>query len=252
MICVFSFCNHDRPMALELAKHIECLGGVREHQCLILHPSDTDPREIEDHLKPAFGLTKIVTYPPRLNGWPDGPNQCFYVASKAVQLMTLKEPWLWLEADCVPTGPGWLTEIYNEWRYCSMPILGALCDSFEGGKVIGKHVTGVAVYPHDLYSKCPPIRSLVNTTEGYRLSGGSPPAFDTYLAPYTVPLCAETKTIRHYWKSRNFKESEDGTFCEFEIPHGVSNKVDMSAALIHGCKDYTMLDIVQRRLTSCF
>lgn len=249
MICAFSFCEHDRLMALELSKHIEVLGGVSRHRCVLLHPFDTDAREIARHLKPAFESVQILTYPPRLNGWPDGPNQCFYVAAKAIEQMAGNEPWLWLEADCVPTRPEWMEQIYAEWKYCGMPILGALCNTFDlAGKVCGKHVTGVAVYPHDFYTKCPPLRTIVESTEQYRQQDAKPPAFDTYIAPYSVPMCGETQAIRHYWKSHSYKEKNGEVRCSFEIPYGISDLVDMTAAMIHGAKDFSLLDIVQARL----
>jgi len=249
MICVFSFCAKDKAMALELAKHIEYLGGVKAHKLIVLHPSDVDGSDIIAVLENSFGWTKHITYPPRLNGWPDGPNQCYAVAAEEVMKLQNGEPWLWLEADCVPTHPRWLDDIQHEHRYCGLPILGAFENTFGlNGKVVSRHVTGVAVYPYDWWKTCPVLRSLVTATETYRNSGVMPPAFDVYISPYAVPICGTGTAMRHYWKSRNYSEQDGVVTCEFDTPYGASPIVDMNAALIHGCKDYSLLDIAQNRL----
>lgn len=253
MIAAFSFCKSDYAMALELAKHIHCLGGVRQHHCLILHPESVDSREIADLMHAVFGKVTVETYVERFVGWPDGPNQCFQVATTTIFKLGGKDPWLWLEADCVPTHPEWLDQIQHEHRFCGQPILGALENTFgSNNKVIGQHVTGVAVYPHDWLKQCPPLRSLIDATEMYRRQGNSPPAFDTYCAPYSVPLCATGGTMRHYWKSFGYVEHDGIVTCEFKSPYGALNEVDMRAALIHGCKDYSLLDLVQKNLTTGF
>jgi hypothetical protein len=251
MIVAFSFCESDKLMALELARHIEAMGSVSRHDCLLLHPKDVDAREIAEVLQPAFGDFEALEYVPRLNGWPDGPNQCFQVAAKSIWLRREETPWLWLEADCVPTMPEWLDKIEAEYRFCGKSILGVLNDTFGlDGKVIGKHVTGVAVYPQDFWSKCAPIRSIVDASEMYRRNGACPPAFDVYIAPYAVPKCAPSNAIRHYWKSHSYKENEAGQIeCRFTTPYGASNVVKMDTPLIHGCKDFTLLDLVQNGLT---
>jgi len=251
MIAVFSFCDSDRAMALELARHIECLGGVKAHKCILLNPTGTKADDIAAHLQDSFGVFKHVEYKPQLNGWPDGPNQCFAVAAETVFASGWQEPWLWMEADCVVTRPPWLDQIQMEHRYCGQPILGAFENTFgPDGKVVGNHVTGVAVYPWDWWKTCAPLRSLVTATETYRLAGNSPPAFDVYLAPYSVPKCATGVTMRHYWKSHSYREVDGEVLCQFKVNYGGHPVVKMDAALIHGAKDYSLLDIVQKRLTT--
>lgn len=251
MICCFSFCQNDRAMALELALHIECLGGVQRHSCLLFHPEDVEGRDIFEHLR-VFGSVAEVPYRETLKGWPDGPNQCFYEASRWIETLPSKEPWLWLEADCVPTRPRWLDDIESEYRYSGKTVLGVLNNTFRlDGKTSGEHVTGVAVYPHDFLSNCPSLRFIVATTEQYRAAGHCPPAFDCYIAPYAVPNCAPSTTIQHFWKSYDFCEGLDGgIYCKFQKPYGASNRVDPQAALIHGAKDFSLLNIIQIRLTA--
>lgn len=250
MICVLSFCETDRPMALHLAEHIECLGGVNAHDCILAYPANVRADDILSHLYKAFLEVRLVTYPPTLAGWPDGPNQAFQEVCQAIYARPDEQPWLWMEPDCVPTGPRWLDVIELEYRWNGKPILGRFEDTFNGNKKItGQHVNGVAVYPHDLFKTVPLIRTLTQATGEHRRSGACPPAFDVYIAHYTVKDCAESLSIQNYWKSHNFRETENGVECDFKNPYSASNIVDMEAALIHGAKDLTLLDIVQTRLT---
>lgn len=250
MICVFSFCTHDREMALALAQHIECMGGVEKHDCIALYPDSVDAQKILGHLYKAFLAVQIVTYRETLTGWPDGPNQAFQEACQAIAARSDNEPWLWMEADCVPTSPRWLDIIEREYQWNGMQILGRFEQTFDGqGKVVGKHVSGVAVYPHDLLKTTPLIRTLTKATSAYRNGGGLPPAFDVHISHYTVKNCGESLSIQNYWKSRNFRETARGVECDFQIPYGVSNVIEMDAALIHGAKDFSLLDIIQKRLT---
>lgn len=251
MIVAFSFCDKDRLMAIELAMHIECLGGTQNHRLMLFRPSDVSARGIAEPLKRAFGTIIETPYPPTLKGWPDGPNQAFQVACETIIRLPLPDtPWLWLEADCVPTTPRWLDLIEAAYRAARMPILGVLNTTVDGaGKPVGEHVTGVAVYPKNFLKLCPIVRNLVTMSQEYRRGGGRCPAFDCYIAGYAVKNCAQTKIIRHYWKSHDFTEDQHGNVtCQFQQPYGAELPVDMTAPLLHGAKDFSLLDIVQRRL----
>lgn len=235
-------------MAHELSKHLEALGGVRDHGCLLLHPDNVEGHDIGRSLIRSFGKFKALPYRETLKGWPDGPNQCFAIAARAM-LTFSKEPWLWMEPDCVPTRSEWLDEIEGEYQFCGQPILGCLESTFgPDGEIVGRHPNGVAVYPWDWWKICPLISSMEVATDSYRIGGSSPPAFDCYMAPYSTPRCAESKAIRNLWKSHSFIEENGVVKCQFKQSYGASEVVDMGAALVHGCKDYSLLDLVQSRL----
>lgn len=250
MIAALSFCKSDAAMALELVRHIECLRGVDRHRCFIFRPSNVECGEISRLCSDSFSEMRDVPYEERLKGWPDGPNQCFFEAANYISLCGLKQPWLWLEADCVPMRPSWLDAIEDEYYTVGRPILGAFEKSWGNKEIVGKHVTGVAVYAHDFIHKAPSLKTIIGATQQYRDYGQIPPAFDVYLAPYSVPMCGETKTMRHYWKSHSYGRTERGVECSFKSQYGASPVVDMDAALIHGCKDYSLLNLVQKRLSA--
>lgn len=248
MIVVFSFCQSDYKMALELSRHVEALGGVRSHRCLLIHPDDVDGWEIEFSLRKVFGQFDSLIYKETLKGWPDGPNQCFAIAARQM-CMTGTEPWLWMEPDCVPTRSAWLDDIETEYRYCGSPLLGCLEDTYgPDGKVCGKHVNGVAVYPGDWWKQCPLLSTMESATDAYRRTNNLPPAFDCYMNAYSTPRCTVSKTIKNMWKSHGFTEENRVVRCKYRQEYGASPIVDMRAALIHGCKDFSLLTIAQNRL----
>lgn len=236
-------------MALELARHIECLRGVERHRCFLLHPSNVESSDIAKLCAEAFGEMRDIPYEERLKGWPDGPNQCFFEAANYISQLRGNDPWLWMEADCVPMRPPWLDKINSEYYAVARPILGAFENSWANGEITGKHVTGVGVYPNDFIHRAPSLKTIIDATIQYRAYNTVPPAFDVYLAPYSVPLCGETTTMRHYWKSHEYRRTSSGVECAFRAPYGASPVVDMAASLIHGCKDFSLLDLVQEQLS---
>lgn len=250
MIAALSFCNGDRAMALELSRHIECLRGVEKHRIFIFHPSNVESADIAKLCAESFGEMRDIPYEERLKGWPDGPNQCFFEAANYISLIRGNDPWLWMEADCVPMRPRWMDAIEAEYYMVGRPILGAFENSWSKGEITGRHVTGVGVYPRDFIHQAPSLKTIVAATTQYRDYGTIPPAFDVYLSPYSVPLCGESQTMRHYWKSHRYHRTGNGVECAFRSPYGASPVVDMSAALIHGAKDFSLLDIVQSQLSA--
>jgi len=237
-------------MALETARHIEAMGGVRQHSCVALYPDNVQVHEIESCLMRSFGQFKSLPYRETLKGWPDGPNQAFATAARAMMTFS-KEPWLFMEADCVTTRPSSLDEMAQEYQYCGQPVLGVLENTYgPDGEISGRHPNGVAIYPWDWWKICPILSSMEAATDSYRSSGNLPPAFDCYQAPYSTPRCAESRTIANLWKSFGFTEENGQVKCQFRQEYGASAIVDMNAALIHGCKDFSLLNIVQSRIAA--
>jgi hypothetical protein len=61
----------------------------------------------------------------------------------------LKEPFLYMEADCVPTRPGWYPEIEDAYRIAKRPFMGPIVPaSARFGNP--QHMAAIAVYPSDL------------------------------------------------------------------------------------------------------
>lgn len=74
--------------------------------------------------------------------YPGGPNRMFREAMDSA--CAGGQPALWLEVDAVPTAPGWLDAIHEEYTLCGMPFLGAVMKWYST-----PHLNGVAVYPPD-------------------------------------------------------------------------------------------------------
>lgn len=251
MNVVFSFCKTDREQAARLAAWILKLGSVENHKCIIVHPNDTNTDGMEESLRQAFGSVEKFTYDAQLSGWPAGPNeQHARIAIAMARRPDKSGPWLFMEADCLPTRASWLNEIDTAYRLYGMPMLGALNNTFETAtsRVVGKHVTGVAVYPQDFARRCPLVRNMIETSAEYTRSGHMPPAFDCYYEAYTVPMTYVSPLIQHFWKAQNFREEDGQIICDFQRPYGATNAVSSEAAMVHGCKDFSLLEILEKRL----
>lgn len=248
MLCVLGFCQHDRYKAITLAERIRSLGGVANHDCLLVYPNGVNADAVIEPLRRAFRRVDIAPYNATLAGWPYGPNEMAAFAMQHVASNpTFNTHYLWLEPDCDITGPTWLDAIDFEYQRCGKLILGVLNDTMAKGSSIpiGKHVVGVAVYPKLFPKLCPIVRSTTATAiEHFRMKR-EPKAFDVYFAPYTVPNTSPTRLIQHLWKSRNYRRGQDGTIiCDSESSE---SRVDPVALIIHGCKDTSLFEILTNK-----
>jgi hypothetical protein len=153
-----------------------------------------------------------------------------------------------MEADCLPVNSSWLDAIEKGYRKGKKPIMGAFNNTTDErtGRVVGRHTTGVAVYPQDFARACPMVKSMISTCRNYFRQEKQPPAFDIYYAPYTVPITHESPLIQHFWKSHSFRRDSGQIVCDFQRPYsGSPNAVSDEAVLLHGAKDSSLLHILQ-------
>lgn len=256
MTVAFSFHGGDKPQGVALAQWIRRLGGVENHDCLIVHPTTTDADGIEEPLRQAFRYVEVMTYTPQLEGWPQGPNELHARTAFALALhKKITGPWLFLEADCLPTTSHWLNQIASTHQRSGRPMLGTLNDSIDSeGRMVGRHVIGVAVYPQDFARIVPLVKNIITTSAEYAKEAkrtgdpklGAPP-FDCYYGPYTVEMTHVSPLIQHLWCSENYREQDGQIVCDFRKPNRYPPVVNPDAVLIHGCKDGSLLQILQAR-----
>lgn len=246
---VFPFFAGDKPSAKALAELIRDIGGVENHQCLLVSPVGTDTDGIDQPLREAFGQLESHTYTPTLSGWPHGPNEMFAEVAMLIARDPRFQDFLWLEPDCVVL-PGWMDKIDSAYRSCGMPILGVSSNTvaMDSRQVIGRHIVGVAVYPKGFAQLCPLVKSLKQMTMEYQRSRSMPKAFDAYFGAYTVARNAETRLIQHFWRSSEFREEGAVIVAGKTVSNGVENIVSPDAVLLHGCKDASLLSIIRSRL----
>jgi len=227
----------DRDLTVNLCARIQQLGGVQNHECLIVSPHGTNMDSIENVLKRCFGSVFIHQYADSMKGWPAGPNEA--AAHAMLHCWTnnaLRYHYLMLEPDCVPTREHWLDVIDIAYRQASPSgthVLGVKTDTRNAqGAVIGRHTVGVAVYPKAWPEFCPPVKSMIEMSNGYRQQGHMPPPWDAYCGPYTNRCTVETPVIQHF----NLQPVAEGGFhwdCSVE---SALQQVSPKAVLVHGCK----------------
>jgi hypothetical protein len=238
MLVVLPAHNGDRNLAANMAAHIARLGGVKNHECLIVTPQQTNLDGIDNVLREAFGKLTVVRYTETMQGWPFGPNEAASTAMiHCAASPDLPYHYLMLEPDCVPTTRFWLDMIDMDYRRCGKPVLGVRIPTIEiaTGKQVGVHTVGVAVYPKNFAQICPLVRSLVSMTSGYRNQRAMPMPWDAYFGPYTSRLTADTTLIQHLSRVRNVDEHGQVTWDCPSLENAVS-QVNPQAVLVHGSK----------------
>lgn len=227
----------DRQLAVNLCEHIAFLGGVKNHECLIVTPAGTNLEGIANVLQGAFGTVFLHQYHPTMQGWPFGPNE---IASEAMLHAwvnpALRYHYLMLEPDCVPVNKYWLDMLDVEYRRSNMPVLGVKIDTVAIGtnRVVGRHVVGVAVYPKNFPQLCPLVRGIKEANLGYYAQKAIAPPWDAYFGAYTVKLTAETELIQHLSRKRN--QGPAGITWDCPTLENALSQVRPEAILVHGSK----------------
>lgn len=227
----------DRQLAANLCEHIAFLGGVKNHECLIVTPAGTNLEGIANVLQGAFGTVFLHQYQPTMQGWPFGPNE---IAGEAMLHAwvnpALRYHYLMLEPDCVPVNKYWLDMLDVEYRRSNMPILGVKIDTVAIGtnRVVGRHVVGVAVYPKNFPQLCPLVRGVKEANLGYYAQHAIAPPWDAYFGAYTVKLTAETDLIQHL--SRKRIQGDRGITWDCPSLENAISQVRREAILVHGSK----------------
>lgn len=242
----------DRALAVPLAQHIRALGGVENHELLIVSPNGTNLAGIEDVLRGAFGRVHTHFYAETLKGWPFGANEAAYHIFSYVMANQLPFYFLVLEPDCVPIPPagmnrmGWLNEIELEYCRCGQQVLGVTIPTvaMDTMQTVGQHTVGVAVYPKNFMQLCPLIKSLVRATQSYQQSGGMPAPWDAMFGPYTGRMTAQTQLIQHL--PRNFTRNAEGMKWDCPSLEFALANVNPNAVLVHGCKHPEFLNRVTK------
>jgi hypothetical protein len=228
----------DRALAVNLCARIQQLGGVQNHECLIVSPQGTNMDGIENVLKRCFRAVYVHQYAETLKGWPAGPNEA--AAHAMLHCWTnnaLLYHYLLLEPDCVPVGERWLDIIDITYRNSGngTHVLGVKTDHWDrNGRVIGRHTVGVAVYPKNWPEICSPIKTMIEMSFGYTQQKQTPPPWDVYCGPYTNRCTAETHLIQHL----TVNPTNEGGYFHWDCPlESALQQVSPRAVLVHGCKN---------------
>lgn len=228
-------------MGMALAEYIAALGGATHHRCVIIGSAGMYLDELNAILSKAFGSVETVfaDIPKQFDRWPNAPNIMFQTAMMHIYERNYRQPILWLEPDCVPTRATWLDEFAKEYGACGCRFMGYKQFTFAKGnpEPVGTHMAGTGVYPPQM-----PPNSLIP------FLGVQIRPFDVYLAAEVVPHMHVTHLIDHKWRSEKFIEMGDEIRCTIQPGLRINPIVQKEAAMIHGCKDWTLLEILKKRL----
>lgn len=247
-------CPYDARLARDLSEWIRELGGVKNYPALLVWSADLlveDRDYIRNNFRETFMSVREMEphLGPEYVGWPAAPNRtfeaCVLYCCSANPRYANGGPWLFLEADQVPTRSTWMDEICKEYNYYGKACMGHIEQSWvvpvAGQKqAAGHHLVGTAVYPGN----------FDHLTERYK--GLLSPAFDVAMQDDIVGrgLAANSPLFAHCWLTDNYVITDDGKLAGQkregrlfgQIGFSLDRVVDpKEAALIHGCKDTSLL-----------
>lgn len=183
-------------------------------------------------------------------GWPTACNTYFQQAAWYIG-SAYDEPWLWYEVDTTPTRSGWLDEIDSAVHALTAEAqrdgkrvpryFGAsepACLEYQGALMpeAGRQMAAVGVYPANM-SNVLSLRAISATNI----------IWNTFLRWYVMEAFAELSLIQNNWRTAKYRRDEDGVIVSDSVVNWAwdvhfNKPVRHRAALVHGCKDGSLLD----------
>jgi hypothetical protein len=251
MLLVLPVSQADLNLATKLAGHLALLGNLERHRLLMVGAYNTfaDAAALKEQLAPLFASAEL--YVPESEceiGWPQSANHLWARTVRHLQRTGNQEPWYWFEADNTPIREDWLDAVETEYNQAAKPFLGAVQptrmldrNTGEFVKVDGEHVIGTCVYPAD-FSK----RSLLWSYTRIDAAPDVEP-FDVYLRHEMRPNTAVSQLIHNNWRTKNYEIDSDGRiYCDPIDDLSVYGPVPTNAAVVHGCKDGSLIEALQK------
>ncbi len=185
-------------------------------------------------------------------GWPTACNTYFQQVAFYLGSSGEDYPWLWYELDTTPTRAGWLDEIENEVHFLTAEAqsagvyppryFGAIEPArleYQGTLMpnAGKQMAAVGVYP-----------SNMNDVLSLRAISATNIPWYTFLRWYVTARAAELPLIQNNWQTARYHREEDGTIASDSVAKWAwdihfNDPVGPEVALVHGCKDGSLLDL---------
>lgn len=168
---VLAYSHADRPQAAKLLDLIAILKGKKPsgHILLVAAPDTTPEGRKHMEIAASIGFQVYhhlpVPWPKEApRGKPEGVNRVMQFAAAFIE-KHFRVPFLWLEPDCVPTCPGWLTVIEGEYYRQPHRMMGSHLRKPTDGEQPEKWMLDkVAVYPpnysQDIHS-LDPVKGLI-------------------------------------------------------------------------------------------
>lgn len=229
---VFPLCNKDGALLLENLKWQAELDGRKEFDCTIAIEHGTRTKSVQacmDAAAESYDSIETFFYPraPKPK-WPNAPNWVFQHTARYMQRQ--QSPWFWMEPDCLPLKPGWLT-LWNE-RYfaAGKPIMGFIIPNMG-------HANGTAIYPANFPSIC---RRAMTCTDV---------AWDGLMKAETIHLTENAPDLMcHVWGIKGGRAMIcGGEPAIFDSQEDVDRWVNLNAVLFHRSKNTTLIERLRER-----
>jgi hypothetical protein len=235
LIATIAYCQKDIELAKNLLNWIKELGGCPGHSCILVADSVIPKEErmaVKELARSSFA--NVDTIPVAIPATGYAPNHMFMLAAQQI-FLSYKLPWLWLEPDCVPLKPGWLSTLAAEYAGSPKRLLGNLVDGTQPG-LPAIHLTGVSIYPCDVFPLFDAFKSLSSANV----------AWDMEAATATVPRARNSAFMQHLWGTRELpptfvKEAAAGQ----PVNAKTLDFIKPDAVLFHRNKDGTLINLLR-------
>jgi hypothetical protein len=251
MLLVIPVTKADQHLAKPLLSLMVKLGGVRPHKTLLAF-SRTIPEETKKELEELAGQCgELISYTMKSTderGWPRSPNSVF--SELALHVFTTRDShkeaaWYFFELDNTPMCRDWIGQLNTEYHLAKMPCMGVVNKTMRGTAELrrqeGSHLVGTSIYPVDLWNRvklCKHINSLSDP-------------FDVVMQWEVVPMSHHTDLIQHNWNTVRYLKKGPRVQCSSTGKHDSSeyaNPISPRAVVVHGCKDGSLIKLVEDKL----
>jgi hypothetical protein len=224
--------RHLLSKRIEVFKH---LGGWKNHH-LLFAPAPSCLPEAEKAAEemrpycPNVEVRAVVREPS--GGWPEACNKHFHDTVNLLGKLSNPLNWFFLELDCNPIRQGWQDALETAYNSGGKPFCGHVRPTSEvtNPPLKGSHMVGAGMYPFNFH--------VIAAAEYPYLAPKVP--FDVTLRWRVLQSgVTHTDLIAHRHSTKEY--TLEGTVL---IPNE-GTPVDINGtALVHGCKDDTLADLV--------
>ena len=209
--------NRDKVLAMPWARWLASVGVLPGTTIFLTFDQKVDDDTISriHHVLNDVAEVNLDIYFGEDPGYPGGANRMFvFTARRAAKA---KVPFLWMEADMIPLGPGWMEAVKKEYKAKKKPFLGPVLHVYDT-----PHLNGTAVYPPN-WEK---ISNITECPDHY--------PWDTFGRKTVMPHTAVSETLHHSYGNKTFPKDSSA------IPEGV--------VVFHPCKDGSLIQARNKEL----
>ena len=222
---VFGFCNLDIELLKKNLHWMMMMGTPKTHDCLLSYDRTTlkdNIKVVEDMARQVFCNVQHTSYAvpygtrfPQTAAW-----------QHAARFMNkLYRNWIWIEPDCVPLKPEWLTTLQTIYDYSQYPFVGPVVEG-------AGHMNGTAIYPANTPELLP--RTMSHTDNAWDVEAKD-------------EMAGKMKDIGHIffcaWGVKDGKLNPlEGESPYFAPGSPLLNQIPKTAVVFHRCKDGSLID----------